>query len=133
MPEKFFIFIDDNLTADKNYARDLFHALIPLKKKWITQSTLTVAEDPGFVKLAAKAGCIGLFVGLETFSGDNLDAVHKTCHRVEQYREAIQLLHSCGIGVEAGIVLGFDNDTPEVFRHTRFRARPGTGRWTVES
>ncbi len=118
MPEKFFIFIDDNLTADKSYARDLFHALIPLKKKWITQSTLTVAEDPGFVKLAAKAGCIGLFVGLETFSGDNLDAVHKTCHRVEQYREAIHLLHSCGIGVEAGIVLGFDNDTPEVFGHT---------------
>lgn len=118
LPENFFIFVDDNLTADRGYARDLFQALIPLKKKWITQSTLAIADDPGFVELAAEAGCIGLFVGLETFSGDNLDAVHKTCNRVTQYGDAIRLLHSCGIGVEAGIVLGFDNDTPEVFRYT---------------
>ena len=116
--EKFFIFVDDNLTADQAYARNLFDALIPLKKKWITQSTLTIAEDPGFVDLAARAGCIGLFVGLETFSGENLNSVHKTCHRVEQYREAIKLLHSHGIGVEAGIVFGFDHDTPEVFQRT---------------
>lgn len=118
MPGRFFIFVDDNLTADKNYARGLFHALIPLKRKWITQSTLSIMDDPDFVKLAAEAGCIGMFVGLETFSEDNLDAVHKTCHKVEQYRDAIRLLHSCGIGVEAGIVFGFDNDTPEVFRYT---------------
>ncbi len=118
LPEHFFIFVDDNLTADKDYARDLFHALIPLNKKWITQSTLTVADDPDFVRLAAKAGCIGLFVGLESFSGKNLDAVHKTCHRVEQYHDAIRLLHACGIGVEAGIVFGFDHDSPEVFRYT---------------
>jgi len=118
LPENFFIFVDDNLTADKNYAQDLFHALIPLKKKWITQSTLSIADDPDFVNLMAKAGCIGMFVGLETFSEDNLDAVHKTCHKVEQYRDAIRLLHRYGIGVEAGIVFGFDNDTPEVFRYT---------------
>jgi radical SAM superfamily enzyme YgiQ (UPF0313 family) len=118
LPENFFIFVDDNLTADKGYAQKLFHALIPLGKKWITQSTLAVAEDRDFVKLAAKAGCIGLFVGLETFLEGNLEAVHKTCHRVGQYREAIRLLHSCGIGVEAGIVFGFDNDTPQVFRNT---------------
>ena len=70
------------------------------------------------MQLAAEAGCIGLFVGLETFSGENLESVHKTCHQVEQYREAILLLHSYGIGVEAGVVFGFDRDTPEVFRHT---------------
>jgi hypothetical protein len=43
----------------------------------VTQSTLSIAEDPEFVRLAAEAGCIGLFVGLETFSGKNLDAVYK--------------------------------------------------------
>ena len=116
--ERFFIFVDDNLTADKDYARDLFNALIPLKKRWISQSTLSIAENAGFVELAARAGCIGLFVGLETFSGENLTSVQKTCHRVEEYRDAIRLLHAHGIGVEAGIVLGFDHDTPEVFQQT---------------
>jgi radical SAM superfamily enzyme YgiQ (UPF0313 family) len=37
---------------------------------------------------------------------------------VGEYRDAIRLLHANGIGVEAGIVFGFDDDTPAVFRHT---------------
>lgn len=44
---------------------------------WLTPATLSIAEDPEFVRPAAEAGCIGLFVGLETFSGKNLDAVYK--------------------------------------------------------
>ncbi len=116
--ERFFIFVDDNLTADRDYARELFRALIPLKKRWITQSTLAISEDEGFVKLMAEAGCIGLFVGLETFKSENLDSINKTCHRVDQYRDAVRLLHSYGIGVEAGIVFGFDNDTTDVFKNT---------------
>ena len=118
IPESFVIFVDDNLTTDKDYARDLFKSMIPLKKKWVTQSTLTIANDPDFVRLAAEAGCIGLFVGLESFSGKNLRDVNKTCHKVEHYREAIRLLHDHGISVEAGIVFGFDNDGPGVFEHT---------------
>jgi hypothetical protein len=43
----------------------------------VTQSILSMAEDPEFVRLAAEAGCIGLFAGLETLSGKNLDAVYK--------------------------------------------------------
>lgn len=118
IPGRFFIFVDDNLAADEDYARRLFLALIPLKKKWVTQSTLSIAEDPEFVRLAAEAGCIGLFVGLETFSGKNLNAVDKAFNRVEKYREAIRLFHSHGIGVEAGVVFGFDDDEPGVFEKT---------------
>ena len=118
IPDNFFIFVDDNLTADMEYAAELFKKLIPLKKKWVTQSTLSICDDKSFVRLAAEAGCIGLFVGLETFSGANLDSVNKKCHRVDQYREAIELLHSNGICVEAGIVFGFDNDGPDVFGQT---------------
>ncbi|MDP6524388.1 MAG: radical SAM protein [Kiritimatiellia bacterium] len=114
----FFIFVDDNLTADRDYARRLMEAMIPVGKKWITQSTLAVADDPGFVQLAARAGCIGLFVGLETFNGSNLESVDKTFNKVEEYKRAIRLLHDNGIGVEAGIVLGFEGDRPEVFRRT---------------
>ncbi|MCP4351527.1 MAG: B12-binding domain-containing radical SAM protein [Desulfobacterales bacterium] len=118
IPERFFLFIDDNLTADREYARRLFNALIPLKKLWVTQSTLSLADDPDFVRLAAEAGCTGLFVGLETFSDHNLNAVNKAFNHVEKYREAIELLHSHGIGIEAGIVFGFDGDRPDVFERT---------------
>lgn len=117
-PGKFFMFVDDNLTAGKDYALELFERLAPLGKWWMTQSTLAVAEDPSFVAAAARAGCIGLFVGLETFSDGNLGAMNKAFNRVEQYRERIRLLHAHGIGVEAGIVFGFDGDDAGVFART---------------
>jgi len=118
IPDKFILLVDDNLTADVEYAGKLFRGLKPLKKLWATQSSVGIAEYPDLVRLAAESGCIGLFVGIETFSEANLNGVAKTCNRVEKYREAIQLFHSFGIAVETGIVFGFDNDRASVFQNT---------------
>ena len=118
LPERFFVFVDDSLTADLDYARELFDALRPLGKRWISQSTLTVTDDPSLVRLAAASGCVGLFVGLETFSDRNLSSVDKGFNRVADYRERVRCLHDHGIGVEAGIVLGFDADDRGVFGRT---------------
>jgi radical SAM superfamily enzyme YgiQ (UPF0313 family) len=111
LPGRHLVFVDDNLTADRDYAARLCAALRPLRKRWIAQSDLRITRDPAFVRLLADAGCVGLFVGLETFREDNLAAVGKDCHLVAEYRQAIQLLHHHGIAVEAG-------DTPTTFRHT---------------
>ncbi len=118
MPSKFFMFIDDNLTADKNYAGQLFEALVPLRKRWVTQTTIDIADDLRLVQLAARAGCVGIFIGFETFSERNLEAANKGFNRVDKYKEAVKTLHSLGIGVEAGIVFGFDHDDPSVFERT---------------
>lgn len=115
---RFLVFVDDNLTADQGYSQRLFESLRGLGKLWVTQSTLSFADNPELVDLAAESGCCGVFVGLETFSERNLASVNKSCHRVEKYRAAIELLHSKGISVEAGIVLGFDHDGPGVFEKT---------------
>lgn len=115
---RFLIFVDDHLTADLEYARELFERMVPLRKRWVSQMTLEAAQDEGFVQLMRDSGCVGVFVGMETFNADNLDAVHKGFHRVEQYREAVKVFHRNGIGVEAGIVFGFDQDEPEVFEET---------------
>ena len=118
IPHRFFIFVDDNLTADREYAMSLFRALQPLNKLWVTQSTLGIARDKEMIVLAAKAGCVGLFVGLETFTEKNLTSVNKTCHQVEEYQHCVSELHRHGIGVEAGIVLGMGYDTPGTFEKT---------------
>ncbi len=118
LPERFFIFVDDSLTADPEYARDLFAALRPLGKLWVSQATLGITDDPALVRAAADSGCVGLFVGLETFSERNLRGVEKGFNPVGHYRERIRFLQAHGIGVEAGIVFGFDGDDPSVFRRT---------------
>ena len=115
---RYLLFVDDNLVADPDYAGSLCDALAPLGKRWMTQATLAVAEDERLVRRMAAGGCLGIFAGLETFSSANLTGVEKTCNRVADYRERVRALHGHGIGVEAGIVLGFDGDDVSVFAET---------------
>ena len=44
--------------------------------------------------------------------------VKKRFNRVEEYSRIIDRIHSYGIAVQAGIVFGFDHDTPEIFKDT---------------
>ncbi|MBF0199690.1 MAG: B12-binding domain-containing radical SAM protein, partial [Planctomycetes bacterium] len=63
---KNFMFVDDNIIADKEYARDLFTRMIPLRKRWTGQCSIELADDPELLELASRSGCKALFVGIET-------------------------------------------------------------------
>ena len=112
------LFVDDNLTADRDYALELFAAIAPLGKRWYSQSSMRIAEDHELLRHAAAAGCRGLFVGFESLSVPNLEAWRKGFNRPARYARAVQKLHDAGIAVFAGIVFGMDDDTPEVFPRT---------------
>jgi radical SAM superfamily enzyme YgiQ (UPF0313 family) len=112
------MFVDDNLLVDRSYAMDLFEAIAPLNKRWFSQCSTTVAEDPELLGKMAASGCRGLFVGFESLSTENLSAWKKRFNRPELYKRSIAKLHEFGIAVFAGIVLGMDDDGPDVFRKT---------------
>jgi radical SAM superfamily enzyme YgiQ (UPF0313 family) len=116
--ERFFLFIDDNLTQDRDYVVELLEGLRPLRKKWITQASIDVADDGALLEGMRDAGCIGLFIGLETFNESALESQDKGFNSPKRYRAAIDRIHHHGMFVEAGIVFGFDTDGPEVFRNT---------------
>jgi len=44
--------------------------------------------------------------------------VGKAFNRVEDYARIVERVHAHGIAVQAGIVFGFDNDTPSIFGDT---------------
>ena len=113
-----FMFVDDNLLADPEYARALFTALVPLKKRWVGQCSIEIADDPGLLRLARDAGCKGLFVGVETTSQENLVDLDKGFNDGARIRERIARIRRAGIGVIAGMIVGLDRDTPEVFERT---------------
>jgi len=106
-------FWDDNLTANRAYAMDLFRAMVPLKRWWLTQASIDIARDPKLLDLMVESGCIGIFFGIETFGEESLKAANKPQNNIARYREAIAALHRHGICVMAGFVAGFDGDTPE--------------------
>ncbi len=116
--DTFFMFIDDNLTQDREYALRLFDAIAPLGKKWATQASIEIADDPQLLRSMHRAGCVGVFVGLESFSEHALCSQHKTLKSPQLYKEAVRTLHRHGIVVEAGLIFGFDTDGPGVFEDT---------------
>jgi radical SAM superfamily enzyme YgiQ (UPF0313 family) len=116
--DRFFIFVDDNLTQDADYARELLRRLVPLRKRWGTQASIDVASDNSLLALMSEAGCVGIFVGLETLNRTALKAQEKEFNTPRRYRNAVRSIHRHGIFVEAGIMFGFDTDGPGVFRTT---------------
>ncbi|MEK6692267.1 MAG: radical SAM protein [Nitrospirota bacterium] len=118
LPGDYLVFVDDNIAGNRRYAKELFTALKPLKKRWGSQSSLSLANDPELLKLAADSGCGGMFVGIETLSQDNLQGVNKGFNRVSSYNDLIRRFHDNGIMLNAGIIFGFDNDDESVFEKT---------------
>ncbi|MBC7328159.1 B12-binding domain-containing radical SAM protein [bacterium] len=115
---KFLIFVDDNILGIPQYARELFKELTPLKKIWLSQGSLNAAKDEELIKLAAKAGCRGLFIGFESVSEECLKEVGKRHNIVEEYRNRIKLLHHYGIAIIGAFIFGFDHDDKDVFKRT---------------
>ena len=114
----FIVFVDDNIGGNRRYARELFTRLKPLKKKWASQASLTLARDPELLKLAAESGCVSLFVGIESLSPENLRDVNKAFNQACQFEEAIRALHDHDIMILAGFIFGLDHDDEGVFERT---------------
>lgn len=117
-PVRMIGFLDDNIVGNPAYSKELFQSLIPLRRKWVSQGTLRMAEDEKLLQLASQSGCIALFVGFESVNEENLRDMHKSFHRVDQYRKLIERFHKYGIMVIGSFVFGFDEDDVSVFRRT---------------
>lgn len=116
--QKKIIFVDLNLISDKTYAKELFTALVPLKIQWFGLSTVLIAHDRELMELAAKSGCKGLLLGLETINSGSLKDVGKVFNRSVNYKDVVADLHRLGISIQGCFVFGLDHDTPDVFDHT---------------
>lgn len=109
-------FWDDNLTIQRPYIKELLAAMIPYKRWWLTQASMDVADDPELLELMRKSGCIGIFFGVESFAAESLQEAGKRQNKIADYRRKIAALHRHGICVMAGLIAGFDSDTPTTIR-----------------
>jgi radical SAM superfamily enzyme YgiQ (UPF0313 family) len=112
------IFVDLNLVADRGYALRLFAALIPLKLQWYGLATVLLADDPELLELAARSGCRGLLMGLESISPQNLKEIRKGFNSSEKFVKVVERLHAHGIALQGCFVFGLDQDEPDVFLKT---------------
>ena len=88
--------VDNSLAQDTQWEKDLFKAMIPLKKNWCSH---TIEDKPEVLDLAAQSGAWYVYQAIF----DTSDYIRK---RIERY-------HDFGISVEGTILLGMDNQTED--------------------
>jgi len=104
-------FWDDNLTIDRKYIFELLPELKKLNKWWLTQASLDIAKDDKLLGLMKDSGCIGVFIGIESFGVESLKDANKRQNKIDNYQKAVRKIRKKGIAVMAGFIAGFDSDT----------------------
>ncbi|MBD3348750.1 MAG: DUF4070 domain-containing protein [Candidatus Eisenbacteria bacterium] len=114
-------FVDDNFNAMGRYLRnELLPALIEWRRgkrgvSFSAQVTMELADDTELLELMVRAGFDTVFIGIETMDEANLAECHKKQNRNRDLLADIKRIQRAGLQVQAGFIVGFDNDTPSVF------------------
>jgi radical SAM superfamily enzyme YgiQ (UPF0313 family) len=111
----FLFIVDDNITGNPGYAKKLFELLKRYPFKWLSQTSITFAENPELLKLAQESGCYGMFIGFETLTQEGLEKLNKKFNRAEKYADHIKRIHDHGIGIQGSFIFGYDWDTKTSF------------------
>jgi len=118
------VFVDDNLVGhtaeDKRRAMELFQGMIQrkLNKKWWMQTSINAADDERLIELAARAGCMFVFIGFESISEDMLRGMNKRANLkigVENYRKVVRAFHRHGIAVLGAFIIGNDRESRDYY------------------
>ncbi len=97
-------FVDNSLAQDDVWVRELFRALIPLKRKWVSHP---ITADDEILDLAYEAGCWYVYQAITEVS----ETIRRRIHRYQEH----------GIGVEGTIILGADeHDRDDILRFLDF-------------
>lgn len=92
-------FVDNSMAQDDDWEKELFRALIPLKKKWVCHP---IRDHDDILDLAAEAGCWYVYQAIF----DTSDVI----------RNRVKRLQERGIGVEGTIILGMDEQDEDYIK-----------------
>jgi len=92
IPNNRLFIVDNSLAQDRDWLIELFTAMKPLKKKWVSHPIL---YDKEVLKLASEAGCWYVYQAIF----DTSDVI----------RNRIKMLKDFEIGIEGTIILGLDD------------------------
>ena len=111
-------FVDDALGLNRKAAKELFTEMIPLRRQWLAQGTVSLAEDPELLGLMKRAGCMGLLIGFESVQKGTQGEVNKIKNLSIDFYEAMRRFHNEGFGILGCFVFGFDYENKDVFEQT---------------
>jgi radical SAM superfamily enzyme YgiQ (UPF0313 family) len=113
--KKSIFFADDNIIANKKFARELFLALKHYNLNWSCQASINIAQEDELLRLMKDSGCGAILVGFESISEKNLSCMDKGLNLRYNYIDAIKKIQSYRILVHGSFILGYDFDSQSTF------------------
>ena len=117
--ERAIYFVDDNFVGNRRAAKELLPHLIAWQKRngfavqLACEATLNIAKSPDLLAMMREAYFCTIFCGIETPDPVALKAMNKSHNDHMPIMEAIGIIHSFGMEVVSGIIMGLDSDTAD--------------------
>lgn len=113
--------VDDNFIGNKKNVRKMLKDLIPWSQSHeypfyiTTEASMNLADDDELLEDMRMSGFKRVFLGIETPSTESLKETQKFQNTKRDMIESTHHIMKYGIEVMAGFIVGFDNDTEDIF------------------
>ena len=113
--------VDDNFIGNKKHAKALLREMAVWGEKhghpvsFNTEVSLNVAQDEELLALLRAAHFTTVFIGIESPRKESLQETHKIQNMHGNLVDSVRRIHSYGIQVQAGMIVGFDHDDVTIF------------------
>jgi radical SAM superfamily enzyme YgiQ (UPF0313 family) len=113
-------FVDDNFVGNKKAVKKFLPELAIWQRdhgypfEFSTEASINLADDDRLLQMMRDANFIMIFVGIESPNSETLVSTQKKQNTRRNLAASIHKIYGAGIFVNAGFILGFDNETGSV-------------------
>ena len=113
--------VDDNFIGNITNVKKMLPNLITWQKKHnypytlLTEASTNIAKDKELMQLMSLANFNKVFLGIETPSKESLKECGKMQNLSNDLAQSVKIIHQHGMQVMGGFIVGFDNDTENIF------------------
>lgn len=118
------LFACDNFIGEPRWAEEVIDKILAWQARTgfrvslYTWLTINLYKLEGLMEKMRRAGFDMLFIGIESFSSNSLLETAKVQNSATDMVDVVRRIQSRGFIVVAGLIFGFDSDTPESFDET---------------